>query len=229
MPEDVAITAPLVGICEDDETLRVALVRGLGAAGLRTVAVGTGRQALERFVATTPDALVLDIGLPDADGRDLCQALRSAGVLAPVLFLTARASSVDRISGFSVGADDYLTKPFVLAELVARVRVLLRRGAAVAPPRRPAEMTLDPGALRVHLGSRELELTPTEFRLLAGLLAASGTVVRRRQLIAMAWPDGAIVHDNTLDTYVKRLRGHLRRLESSSEIRTVRGIGYELR
>jgi len=171
----------------------------------------------------------LDIGLPDADGRDLCQALRAAGVRAPVLFLTARDGASDRISGFSVGADDYLTKPFVLAELIARMRVLLRRGPAVAVARTDGDLSLDPSALRVHLGQRAVELTPTEFRLLAALVAASGSVVRRRDLIATAWPDGAIVHDNTLDTYLKRLRGHLRTLEADLQIRTVRGIGYELR
>jgi len=229
MTDDVDITVPLVGVCEDDETLRLVLKRALAAAGLRSVVVSTGRMALERFTVTQPDALILDIGLPDADGRDLCQALRAAGVSAPVLFLTAHDAASDRISGFSVGADDYLTKPFVLAELIARIRVLLRRGPAVAIPRADGGLSLDPSALRVHLGQREVELTPTEFRLLAALVVASGSVVRRRELIATAWPDGAIVHDNTLDTYVKRLRGHLRTLEADVQIRTVRGIGYELR
>ena len=226
---DVDISAPLVGICEDDETLRTVLTRALVAAGMRVVAVGTGRQALDRFPPTQPDAVILDIGLPDADGRDLCQALRAAGVGAPVLFLTARDTSADRISGFSVGADDYLTKPFVLAELIARLRVLLRRGPTTPSPRAETGLSMDPTALRAHVGDRAAELTPTEFRLLAALLAASGSVVRRRELIAIAWPDGAIVHDNTLDTYLKRLRGHLRDLEASVEIRTRRGIGYELR
>jgi len=229
MNDDVEITVPLVGVCEDDETLRLVLTRALAAAGLRSVVVSTGRMALERFPVTQPDALILDIGLPDADGRDLCQALRAAGVGAPVLFLTARDAASDRISGFSVGADDYLTKPFVLAELIARMRVLLRRGPAVAVPRADGGLSLDPTALRVHFEQREVELTPTEFRLLAALVAASGSVVRRRDLVATAWPDGAIVHDNTLDTYLKRLRGHLRTLRTDLQIRTVRGIGYELR
>lgn len=227
--DDVDITTPLIGVCEDDETLRSVLTRALAAMDMRVVAVGTGRLALERFAVVQPDALILDIGLPDADGRDLCQALRAAGVGAPVLFLTARDTPTDRISGFSVGADDYLTKPFVIAELIARVRVLLRRGPAVAIARAPGELSLDPASLRVHLGELEVELTPTEFRLLGALVAASGSVVRRRELIATAWPDGAIVHDNTLDTYLKRLRGHLRTLKARVQIRTVRGVGYELR
>ena len=230
MTEDVEITPPLVGVCEDDAVLRSALGRGLEAAGLRVATVASGRAALERFQAVRPAAIVLDIGLPDADGRDVCQALRAAGLDAPVLFLTARDGVADRISGFNVGGDDYLTKPFALGELVVRVRALLRRATA-APPAEPppAGLRMDPAALRAHVRERAAELTPTEFRLLAALVAGSGSVVRRQELTSIAWPDGAIVHDNTLDSYLARLRRHLRALEAPVEIRTVRGIGYELR
>jgi two-component system response regulator MprA len=197
---------------------------------MTVAAVSTGRAAIERFCAVDVAVIVLDIGLPDADGRDVCQALRAAGVTAPVLFLTARGEVPDRISGFTAGGDDYLTKPFALAELIVRVHALLRR-TLPQPSTRPAanELRLDPTSLRAHVGERELELTPTEFRLLAALVARTGSVVRRRDLVATAWPDGAIVHDNTLDTYLKRLRRHLRTLDAQAEIRTVRGIGYELR
>jgi two-component system response regulator MprA len=229
MDDDVQ-SAVIVGLCEDDQTLRSVLERSLRAEGMAVVAVSTGRAAIERFCAVDVAVIVLDIGLPDADGRDVCQALRASGVTAPVLFLTARGEIPDRVSGFTAGGDDYLTKPFALAELIVRVHSLVGRfrpqpatGATVH------ELTLDPSALRAHVGERELELTPTEFRLLAALVARSGSVVRRRDLVATAWPDGAIVHDNTLDTYLKRLRRHLRTLEAQAEIRTVRGIGYELR
>jgi two-component system OmpR family response regulator len=229
MTDDVDIDPPLVGVCEDDEQLRGILGRALRAEGLRVVAVATGRQALDRFPVELPNALILDIGLPDADGRDVLQALRAAGVGAPVLFLSARDALTDRVSGFHAGADDYLIKPFALAELLVRLRVLLRRGATAPAPQLETGLILDPASVRATVRQRSVELSPTEFRLLAALAAASGSVVRRRDLIATAWPDGAIVHDNTLDTYLKRLRRHLRDLAAPVEIRTVRGIGYELR
>lgn len=223
-------TPVIVGVCEDDATLRSVLERSLRAAGMTVVAVSTGRAAVDRFCAVDVAVIVLDIGLPDADGRDVCQALRASGVTAPVVFLTARDEVPDRVSGFTAGGDDYLTKPFALAELMARVDALLRRSTPQPAARARANgLRLDPAALRVHVGERELALTPTEFRLLAALVARSGAVVRRRHLVATAWPDGAIVHDNTLDTYLKRLRQHLRTLDAPAEIRTVRGVGYELR
>jgi two-component system, OmpR family, response regulator len=230
MNDEAEITPAVIGVCEDDEVLRSALTRGLEGEGFRVVAVATGGAAIERFLAVGPAAIVLDIGLPDADGRDVCQALRAAGLDAPVLFLTARDAVTDRISGFNVGGDDYLTKPFALGELFVRVHALLRRSPATPRPVPQAEgVRLDPAALRVHVEDRSAELTPTEFRLLAVLVARSGSVVRRRELTSTAWPDGAIVHDNTLDTYLVRLRRHLRELKAPLEIRTVRGVGYELR
>jgi len=229
MMHEVEIAPRVVGVCEDDAVLRSALRRGLEGEGLRVIAVARGRAALERFPAADPAAIVLDIGLPDADGRDVCQALRAAGVNAPVLFLTARDAVSDRISGFNVGGDDYLTKPFALGELFVRVQALLRRADVTPRVDPPAGVGLDPAGLRVHAGARSLGLTPTEFRLLAALVAGAGSVVRRRQLTAAAWPDGAIVHDNTLDSYLARLRRHLRALDAPVEIRTVRGVGYELR
>jgi two-component system response regulator MprA len=220
----------IVGVCEDDATLRSVLDRSLTAEGMRVIAVSTGRQAIERFSGPEMSLIVLDIGLPDADGRDVCQALRASGVTCPVLFLTARGEVPDRVSGFTAGADDYLTKPFALAELLVRVTALLRRSTPQDPRSAPAGgMTLDPAGLRVRQGERERELTPTEFRLLAALVAQNGSIVSRRELIATAWPSGAIVHDNTLDTYLKRLRRLLRELDATVEIRTVRGVGYELR
>lgn len=227
--DQAEITPRIVGICEDDDILRSAVARSLEGEGLGVVAVASGRAALERFPSARPDAVVLDIGLPDADGRDVCQALRAAGVHAPVLFLTARDAVVDRISGFNAGGDDYLTKPFALGELLVRVQALMRRAGAPSSPAPAAALRLDPAALRLHVGDRSAELTPTEFRLLAALAAATGAVVRRRALTAAAWPDGAIVHDNTLDTYLTRLRRHLRSVDAPLEIRTVRGVGYELR
>jgi two-component system, OmpR family, response regulator len=217
-----------VGICEDDTGLRSVLSRALAAEGFEVRATATGREAVQAFSAAPPDLLVLDIGLPDADGRDVCQALRSHGVSCPVLFLTARDALTDRLSGFHAGGDDYLTKPFALAELVVRVGALLRRAGGEAEPA-GSGLRLDPAGHAVRFGERSEPLTPTEFRLLAALTARPGDVVRRRELVATAWPDGAIVNDNTLDAYIARLRRKLRDVGSVEEIVTARGVGYALR
>lgn len=218
-----------VGLCEDDAELRSVLSRALGAEGFDVRATATGRDAVARFSGDPPDVLVLDIGLPDSDGRDVCQALRAHGVEAPVLFLTARGALTDRLAGFGAGGDDYLTKPFALAELLVRVHALGRRAEGRSQPPEPGGMQLDPATHAIRAGDRSVPLTPTEFRLLAVLVSRPGEVVRRRELVAAAWPDGAIVHENTLDTYVGRLRRKLRDLGVEAEISTARGVGYSLR
>jgi len=222
--------AERIGLCEDDADLRQVLERALRAEGFDVRATMTGHEAVEAFSTSPPDLLVLDIGLPDADGRDVCQALRSHGVRAPVLFLTARDALPDRLSGFHAGGDDYLTKPFALAELVVRVQALLRRaGVADAPVELGEGLRLDPAAHALCAQGRSEVLTPTEFRILAALAARAGDVVRRAELTAAAWPQGAIVHANTLDTYIGRLRRKLRELDVADEIVTARGVGYSLR
>jgi two-component system response regulator MprA len=216
-----------IGICEDDDDLRSVLMRTLADGDFEVRATATGREAVQTFTADPPDLLVLDIGLPDADGRDVCQALRAHGIDVPVLFLTARGQLTDRLSGFHAGGDDYLTKPFALAELVVRVHALLRR--SVGEERSPvAGLRLDPARHGVSVGDRSEPLTPTEFRLMAALAGRPGEVLRRRELVLAAWPDGAIVHDNTLDAYIARLRRKLRDLGASEEIATARGVGYVL-
>jgi two-component system response regulator MprA len=214
-------------IVEDDDELRAVLARGLREEGFTAEAVATGAQLLERAEKASPDAFVIDIGLPDADGRDLCQALRARGVDAPVLFLTARDALVDRIAGFDAGGDDYLAKPFAFVELVARLQALLRRAGG--------DGTLEAGGLRLdpvnHAAgdaSGEVSLTPTEFRLLARLMSRPGEAVRRRDLVRAGWPHGAIVRENTLDAYVARLRRKLRALEQAPEIETLHGVGYKI-
>jgi DNA-binding response OmpR family regulator len=214
-------------VVEDDPDLRSLLRRGLEEEGFAVAVAGTGAAALEQ-AAGDPQALVVDIGLPDTDGRDLCQALRARGVEAPVLFLTARDALTDRLSGFSAGGDDYLTKPFHFAELVARVRALLKRSAA-DPATLVGDVVLDPVTHAMRRGDAEVSLTPTEFRVLAALFAQPDAVVRRRELVAAAWPDGAIVHDNTLDQYVARLRRKLREVGSEVAVETAHGVGYRLR
>src|SRR3954451_21455851 len=133
-------------VVEDDAELLELLLRGLREEGFKAIGAATGHQALERADANALDALVIDVGLPDADGRDVCQALRARGIAAPVLFLTARDAVTDRLSGFHAGGDDYLTKPFALAELLVRVHALVRRAAGDAPVRSASGLLLDPAA-----------------------------------------------------------------------------------
>ena len=219
------------GICEDDDELRGVLRQALELEGLVVRATASGTEAVRAFAERPPDVLVLDIGLPDADGRDVCQALRARGVTCPVLFLTARDALSDRISGFHAGGDDYLTKPFELAEFVVRVHALLRRRAMSGDAADNSQdgVVLDPATHAVTAGDASVALTATEFRLLAALAARRETVLRRSELIAAAWPDGAIVHDNTLDAYIARIRSKLRDVGAPDAIETVRGVGYVLR
>jgi two-component system, OmpR family, response regulator len=216
-----------VAVCEDDAALRSVLARSVKAAGHGVVLARTGTEALAVFPGAAPDVVILDIGLPDSDGRDVCLALKAGGLAAPVLFLTARDGVHDKVAGFEAGADDYLTKPFELPELLARIGALAKRAAHAAPA--PEGLHLDPAKHAISLDGRSTILTPTEFRLLARLLTEPEHVVRRHALIASAWPMGAMVHDNTLDSYIGRLRRKLDELPGVDRtIETVRGVGYRL-
>lgn len=214
-------------VVEDDVRLRVALGRALTEAGASVRAAGSGGEALAAVGDTTTDlsVVVLDIGLPDSDGRDVCQALRARGLTVPVLFLTARDHVDDLVSGFSAGGDDYLAKPFDTRELVMRLRALARRATARAAP--GSGPRLDPMTHQLVGDTGSQSLTPTEYRVLAALMGAEGAVVRRRELARAGWSPGAWVSDNTLDQYVARLR---RKLAAASgdrvRIQTVHGVGY---
>ena len=217
-----------VAVCEDDKALRSALTRSVKAAGHDVVIARNGSEALGLFPSAAPDVVVLDIGLPDSDGRDVCLALRAGGLSAPVLFLTARDGVHDKVAGFESGADDYLTKPFELAELLVRIDALTRRGSGALVE--TDGLSLDPARHAVTKDGATVPLTPTEFRLLAKLLASPDHVVRRHALVAAGWPMGATVHDNTLDSYMGRLRRKLGALDGlERSIQTVRGIGYAWR
>lgn len=218
-----------IGLCEDDPAIRRVVLAALDHAGHVGIAAHDGREALTLF--TNDDALdviVLDIGLPDADGRDVCQALRSAGQPAPVLFLTALGAVHDRLAGFSAGADDYLPKPFDVKELIARVEALAKRGRIVTGTA-PSDLLLDPARHALVCHGKEALLTPTEFRMLAAITSRPGEVVRRRAIVAAAWPDGAMVSENTVDSYVRRIRVKLAEVGSPLELHTVRGVGLTLR
>jgi two-component system response regulator MprA len=221
--------AATVLILEDESQLRDVLVRSLRAEGYDAGGVATAHELIERISSPeqAPDLLVIDIGLPDADGRDVCQALRARGVETPVLFLTARDALTDRLAGFSAGGDDYVTKPFDIEEVSVRLQALLRRAGGDAPPM-AAGMQFDPTEHTVAQRDVRLTLTPTEFRLLAALAARHGRACVRLELTRAAWPYGAIVHDNTLDVYIARLRRKLGSLPQPPQIITVHGTGYRL-
>jgi DNA-binding response OmpR family regulator len=214
-------------VVEDDHGLRDVLARGLRGHDFEVITATDGTSALRSLAAEAVDAVVLDIGLPDADGRDVCQAMRAQGVTATVLFLTARGGISDRLSGFAVGGDDYLAKPFHLAELVARLRVALRRSGATAEMFLDG-LTLDPATHSLMGPEGAVHLTPTEFRLLARLMAEPGVVVRRHELLASAWAHGSHVADNTLDQYVAKLRRRLGDVGTERRIATARGVGYAM-
>ncbi|MEU5594977.1 response regulator transcription factor [Streptomyces sp. NPDC020298] len=215
-------------VVEDDHALRDVLRRGLAEEGFEPVLAADGATAM-RLAADGIGAVVLDVGLPDADGRDVCQAMRANGFGAPIIFLTARRHLTDRLSGFSAGGDDYLPKPFHLSELVARLRAALKRAAPSAVTT-VGDLVLDATRHSARAGDVgvDIDLSPTEFRLLATLVAADGGIVRRRDLVRAAWPDGAHVSDNTLDQYLTRLRRKLREAGSGLSLGTARGIGHRL-
>ncbi|MFB7593800.1 response regulator transcription factor [Streptomyces sp. NPDC056160] len=217
---------PKILVVEDDHALRDVLRRGLLDEDFEPVLAADGATAL-RLAAADIAAAVVDVGLPDADGRDVCQAMRANGFPAPVIFLTARHRLTDRLSGFSAGGDDYLPKPFHLAELAARLRAVIRR-TAVAAVTSAGDLLLDAVDHTMTVHRTRIPLSPTEFRLLAMLVAADGTLVRRRDLVRAGWPEGAQVSDNTLDQYLSRLRRKLRDAASGRTISTARGIGHRL-
>ncbi|GAA3656894.1 response regulator transcription factor [Nocardioides ginsengisoli] len=217
-----------VGVCEDDPALRRVVRQALERAGHEVVVAHTGAEAMRVFGDSDLDVVVMDIGLPDADGRDVCQALQASGQDAPVLFLTALDAMHHRLAGFNAGGDDYVTKPFDVKELMARIAVLGRRSRQTAPRPDGAVLELDAAAHTLRVADRETLLSPTEFRMLAAIAARPGEVVRRRAVIGAAWPDGAAVSDNTVDSLMRRLRSKLAEVDCPATIETVRGVGYRI-
>jgi two-component system, OmpR family, response regulator len=219
----------IVGVCEDDPAIRRLLQRALEQAGHEVVLAHSGAEALRLFGGDADlDVLVMDIGLPDADGRDVVQAVKSSGQHAPVLFLTALGAAHERLAGFSAGGEDYVVKPFEIKEVLARLEVLGRRGLRPATTS-PAGLALDPAAHAVRTSQGQVLLTPTEFRMLAAITSRPGEVVRRRAVVAAGWPDGAMVSDNTVDSFMRRVRAKLESVGSPVSVETVRGVGYRLR
>jgi two-component system, OmpR family, response regulator len=228
MASDVNAPARIV-VVDDEPSITDAVSTALGYEGFDVAQVHGGRDALEVVSDLRPDLVVLDIMLPDIDGVTLLKRLRQDGVDVPVLFLTARDEPSDRVEGLVAGGDDYVTKPFALAEVAERLRALLRRaGGADEAPDSPG-LRIDPSTHSAVCAGESVSLTPTEFRLLGALAGRPGQTLRRLELIRAAWPDGAIVSDNTLDVYIAKLRRKLRQLPAAPVIATAHGIGYALR
>ena len=217
-------------IVEDDPAVRASLDRALRRDGYAVSSVGDGQAALDELDRCAPDAIVLDVGLPVIDGIDVCRRLRADGSRTPVLMLTARDAISDRVAGLDAGADDYLVKPFALAELYARLRALLRRSASDdSSALRYRDLTMQRSLMDVRRGPRPIELTRTEYRLLEVLLARPERVVDRATIVDEVWGYDLDQTSNSLDVYIGYLR---RKLEANGEarlIQTVRGVGYALR
>ncbi len=214
----------LVVVAEDDEAIADLVRLYLTRDGFGVHAVRDGRDALRAVRTHRPVAVVLDIGLPGMDGVEVCRTLRAERDLTPILFVTARDEEVDRILGLELGADDYMTKPFSPRELVARVRAVLRRGAApAAPVLELGPVRLDRERRTVLSGGAEVDLTPTEFELLAHLLAHPGRVFTRDELLSSVWGYLAAGGTRTVDVHIAQLRA---KLGPAAPLRTVRGVGY---
>ena len=213
-------------LVEHEPELRERLSQGLGQAGFDVHATPDATAAM-RPTERPPDAMVIDVDLPDADGRDLSRALRARGVNAPALFLIAGDAATRPLTSIGADTDDYVTEPFGLPEVVARVRALIR-GSRSAAPTAFGTVRLDPVMHAVSGEAGAVSLTPTEYRVLSALAEGRGGIVRRQELVRAGWPEGAIVHDNTLDQYIARLRRKLRQASSEREIVTAHGVGYRL-
>lgn len=218
----------MILIVEDDVTIGRTLAQGLTAAGLNARWLRRGAEVAPLVAQGGVAALVLDLGLPDGDGLDVCRALRADGHRLPVLMLTARGGLDDRLDGFAAGADDYLAKPFAFAELLARVRVMARHAAQ----RRPDPLVLDalevdPLAGEARWAGQRLDLEPKGILVLEQLLRARGGVVTRRALMDAVWGDAAVT-DNALDVVLSSLRKRLAQAAPKVQVRTVRGAGVAI-
>ena len=221
-------------IVEDDEGIAMPLVRTLGREGYTVERVGEGSTAVARALEGGVDLMILDLGLPDIDGLEVCRQVRAGGYGGGVLILTARGGELDRVVGLDVGADDYMSKPFGLAELLARTRALLRRsggGPVAVPATSGPEQTglrIDANARRVWVEDVEVSLTTKEFDVLALLDEQRGSVVTRDRLMDEVWDSNWYGSTKTLDVTVGRLRQKLEEGSAPARVVTVRGVGFRL-
>jgi two-component system response regulator MprA len=218
-------------VVDDDPAVRESLRRSLAFNGYEVMLAADGEQALRAIADSRPDAVVLDVMMPNLDGLATCRALRAAGDDVPVLMLTARDEVADRVAGLDAGADDYLPKPFALEELLARLRALLRRIGAgdSGPVLRLADLTLDPASRDVTRGERPVRLTRTEFALLELLLRNQRRVLPRERILEEVWGYDFPTTANSLEVYVGYLRRKTEAMGEPRLIHTVRGVGYVAR
>lgn len=230
MSADTAPAPSTVLLVEDDPAIADTVAYALRAEGFTVEHRMLGRGVAERVRAGGIDLVLLDVGLPDIGGFEVCRQLRAFSAL-PLVFLTARSDEVDRVLGLELGADDYVAKPFSPRELVARVRARLRRhhAADAGGPRRAGRFEHDAEARRIRFDGHALDLTRHEYALLAELLRRPGAILARAQLLDRAWPDAPDSGERTVDTHVKTLRAKLRERDAGADpIRTHRGIGYSI-
>jgi two-component system response regulator MprA len=216
-------------VVDDDAAVRQSLATALGRDGYDVVAAEDGNAGLAHLVAASVDAIVLDVAMPEPNGLEVCRRLRACGDRTPILMLTARGLVDDRVAGLDAGADDYLVKPFALAELRARLRALLRRNAASAELLRYADLELDLAAARVTRGGREVAVTRTEYLLLELFLRNPGRVLSHSQIFQAVWGYDFGLRSNNLWVYMGYLRTKLEAAGEPRVLHTVRGLGYVLR
>ncbi|WP_425301062.1 response regulator transcription factor [Nocardia neocaledoniensis] len=226
--------AATVLVVDDDPDVLASVERGLRLSGFQVLVARDGAAALRAVTEHAPDAVVLDMNMPVLDGAGVVTALRAMGNDVPVCVLSARSSVDDRIAGLESGADDYLVKPFELAELVARIRALLRRRTDTAEPAAPGTITVGPlqidvAGYRALLHGREIELTKREFELLSTLARNAGVVLTRERLLELVWGYDFVADTNVVDVFVGYLRRKLEIDDTPRILHTIRGVGFVLR
>ena len=214
-------------VVEDDPSVADGIIDGLGNAAFDVHHSATGATALADFATFAPDIVLLDLGLPDMDGTDVCRALRKQSTV-PIIVVSARGDEIDRVVSLEMGADDYVVKPFGMRELVARIRAVARRTSNTEAPSGPTErsfgaLTIDTRAQRVSLAGEDIHLTPTEFELLVYLTEDPGAVCRRSDILNDVWDTNWFVTTKTLDAHVAAIR---KKLGNSGWIESVRGVGF---
>lgn len=218
-------------VVDDEEYLTDLLSTSLRFQGFEIAIAANGFDALSEAGSFDPDLILLDVKMPDIDGLEVCRRLRSAGNQVPVIFLTARDTKADLLSGFAIGGDDYITKPFSLEEVVVRIRAVLRRVSASADEAQVldyADVAMDEASYVVTRAGREIDLSPTEWRLLRYLLMNAERVLSKQQILSYVWNYDFGGEEGSVETYISYLR---RKLDDGSEplIHTIRGVGYTLR
>jgi two-component system OmpR family response regulator len=217
-------------VVEDEVKMAALIRRGLSEQGLTVDVTETGEDAVGMAIARDYDAIVLDVMLPGIDGFEACRQIRTEGIWSPVLMLTARGALEDRVAGLDGGADDYLTKPFSFAELLARLRALVRRGQSERPVIvEVGELRLDPATRQVWRGETEIQLSAREFTLLEAFMRSPGQVLNRSQLLDQVWEYDYEHRSNVIEVYIRYLRRKIDIPFGVASLETVRGAGYRLR